>query len=160
MGGQYTVKKLFITSLLALSISFSFNLNQVNAEQLIGCANYKKIEQNYAYAQKAYKQIDTQVLELQKFLMNKEKEFKTIDSPVKRKNFEEATQKEYKTKEDAVLKLKEEKEDQVYKNIIEATKAVAKEKNISVVIDYRMVFTGCVDLSDEIIKYLNSVKTK
>ena len=55
----------------------------------------------------------------QKFLMQKEKDYKKIESPINRKNFEEQTQKEYKAKEDAVLKFKVTKEEEVLKIISE-----------------------------------------
>lgn len=143
--------------LFTLAILFSVNLNAANAD-VLGCANYKKIEQNYNYAKAVYKQVDDKVLDLQKFLMQKEKDYKKIESPINRKNFEEQTQKEYKAKEDTVLKYKVAKEEEVYNNIINATKAIAKEKKIDTVIDYRMIFVGGVDLTDEIIKYLNTKK--
>ena len=80
--------------LFTLAILFSVNLNAANAD-VLGSANYKKIEQNYNYAKTVYKQVDDKVLDLQKFLMQKEKDYKKIESPIKRKNFEEQTQKEY-----------------------------------------------------------------
>jgi Skp family chaperone for outer membrane proteins len=39
---------------------------------------------------------------------------------------------------------------------MDATKAVAASKNYGIVLDYRVVFTGGVDISDEIIQYLNA----
>ncbi len=122
----------------------------------IAYANFKKIESEYIYAKTSYKEIDNKVLELQQYVIDKDKQFKAIESPIQKKNFEEKIQKEYKAKEDTVLKLKLQKEDEIYKNIMDATKAVAASKNYSIVLDYRVVFTGGVDISDEIIQYLNA----
>lgn len=141
-------------AVLALCIMFFSNLT-ANAET-IAYANFKKIESEYIYAKDSYKEIDNKVLELQQYVIDKDKQFKAIDSPIQKKNFEEKIQKEYKAKEDAVLKLKLEKEDEIYKNIMDATKCVATTKKYDVVLDYRVVFTGGVDISNDIIQYLNS----
>ncbi len=124
----------------------------------IGFADFKKIESNYAYAQKTYKDIDEKVLGLQQYLINKDKEYKAIESPLSKKNFEEKTEKEYKAKEDAVLKLKLQKEEEIFSNIQAASKIVSAQKKIDVVFDYRVILTGGVDLTQDIITYLNNNK--
>lgn len=123
--------------------------------ETIGFANFKKIEAGYDYAVNSYKEIDTKILELQQFIINKDKEYKALDSPIAKKNFEEKTQKDYKIKEDSVLKAKLTKEDEIFNDIMEATKIVAEQKKIDLVLDYRVIFTGGVDLSDDITAYLN-----
>lgn len=124
----------------------------------IGYADFKKIENNYNYAQKAYKDIDSKVLSLQQYLIDKDKEYKAIESPLSKKTFEEKTEKEYKAKEDAVVKLKLEKENEIFNNIQNASKIVSAQKNIDVVFDYRVILTGGVDLTQDIINYLNGNK--
>lgn len=145
-------------ALLTIALMLFVNL-AANAET-IAYANFKKIESEYTYAKNSYKEIDNKVLELQQYVIDKDKQFKSIDSPIQKKNFEERIQKEYKAKEDAVLKLKMDKEEEIYQNIMNATKAVAAAKKYSVVLDYRVVFTGGTDISDDIIKYLNSNPVK
>jgi len=149
------MKKLLIITILTVLAGFGIN-TKAHADTVIGYANYKKIEQSYEYAKKAYKEIDAKVLELQQYVIDKDKEFKNIDSPVKKKSFEEKTQKEYKAKEDAIVALKTKKEDEIFSNIIAATNAVAKTKKIDVVLDYRVIFTGGTDISNDVIQYLNS----
>ena len=124
----------------------------------IGYADFKKIENNYNYAQKAYKDIDSKVLSLQQYLIDKDKEYKAIESPLSKKTFEEKTEKEYKAKEDAVVKLKLEKDNEIFNNIQNASKIVSAQKNIDVVFDYRVILTGGVDLTQDIINYLNGNK--
>ena len=144
--------------LIILAISLMIITNAAAFADSIAYANFKKIEAEYVYAKTSYKAIDNMVLELQQYVIDKDKQFKAIESPIQKKNFEEKIQKEYKAKEDAVLKSKMEKEEEIYKNIMDATKAVAASKNYSVVLDYRVVFTGGVDISDDVIKYLNATK--
>ena len=61
----------------------------------IGYANFEKVLTEYTYAKNAYKDIDNKKMELQQYVMDKEKQFKTIESPIQRKTFEEQIQKEF-----------------------------------------------------------------
>lgn len=128
--------------------------------QTIGYVNYKTVESNYEYAKSAYKEIDTKYLELQQYLMDKEKQYKNIDSPINKKNFEDQVQKDFKLKNDEFDKLKLKRAQEVESNILQATKAVAADKKIDIVLDYRVIFTGGVDLSQDVINYLNSPRFK
>ncbi len=128
--------------------------------QTIGYVNYKTVETNYEFAKQAYKEIDTKYLELQQYLMDKEKQYKNIDSPITKKNFEEQVQKDFKLKNDEFDKLKMKRAQEVENNILQATKAVAADKKIDVVLDYRVIFTGGIDISQDVINYLNSGKFK
>lgn len=125
----------------------------------VGYADFKKIENDYAYAKELYKQVDEKVSELQQYLLNKEREYKKIDSPISKKSFEERTEKEYKAKEETVLKFKAQKEDEVFENISEAAKIVASKKGVNVVLDYRVVLTGGVDITNDIINFLKTNPT-
>ena len=150
--------KLFISTLAVMVVAAIPNI--ASAADTIGVANYKKIESEYNYAKKVYKELDNKIVDLQQFVIDKDKEFKAIESPIQKKNFEEKTQKEYKAKEDAVLQLKVTKQDEIYENILNATKTVAKQKGLNLVVDYRVVFVGGVDISDDVIKFLNSTPTQ
>ena len=147
--------KLFSLTLVAfVAIMFA---SQANA-QTIGYANYKKIEGEYNYAKKTYKMLDKKALELQQYLMDKDKEFKAIESPIKKKNFEQKISKEYKAKEQKYMELKVAKEEEIFNTIVEAVKQVAAQEKIDLVLDYRVIFTGGVDLSPKVVKYLNAQK--
>lgn len=124
----------------------------------IGYADFQKIEVSYNYAQKVAKDLDDKVMALKQYLINKDKEYKAIDSPVGKKNFEEKTQQEYNSKEEAIIKLREEKEKEIFTNIKSASKIVSSQKNVDVVFDSRAVISGGVDLTDDIINYLNNTK--
>lgn len=139
-----------------LTLALMLLVNLAAKAETIAYANFKKIESEYAYAKTSYKEIDNKVLELQQYVIDKDKQFKAIESPIQKKNFEEKIQKEYKAKEDEVLRLKLQKEDEIYQNIMNATKAVAATKNVDIVLDYRVIFTGGIDISNDVITYLNS----
>ena len=140
-------------------IMCAFSVIKPALADTIGYADFKKIEENYSYAQKVYKEIDDKVLSLQQYLIDKDKEYKAIESPLSKKSFEEKTEKEYKTKEDAILKLKLQKEEEIFNNIQNAAKIISAQKKVDVVFDYRVILTGGVNLTQDIINYLNNTKS-
>lgn len=149
--------KKFKAFLLAMAAVFFVNLS-ANAEFTVGYVNYKEVETNYEYAKNAYKEIDAKYLELQQFLMDKEKQYKNIESPINKKNFEENVQKDFKVKNDEFTKFKMKKAQDIENNILNATKAIAAEKQIDLVVDYSVIYTGGIDLSQDVINYLNGNK--
>ena len=151
------IKTIFVAAAALLTF---VSVNSSAQAQTIGYVNYKEVETNYEFAKSAYKEIDTKYLELQQFLMDKEKQYKNIDSPINKKNFEEQVQKDFKAKSEEFDKLKLKRAQEVENNILEATKVVAADKKIDVVLDYRVIFTGGTDLSKDVINYLNSGKFK
>ena len=72
----------------------------------IGYIDYVKVIDNFDYAQKATKEVDAKGLEMQQFLVDKEKEYKALDTPLKKKSFEEKVSQEFKAKESAYIALK------------------------------------------------------
>lgn len=140
---------------LALSVVILASLNCAAQASGIGYINYKKVQENYSFAKDAIKEVDAKGLELQQYLVDKEKEFKTLDTPLKKKNFEEKTAKEFKAKQDAYLKLKVEKEEAVYNKINNAAKSVLVDQKLDAVVDYRIIFVGGMDITDLVIQKLN-----
>ena len=151
------LKALLVSAAVVLGLGA---LSTTANAQTIGYVNYKTVESNYEYAKSAYKEIDTKYLELQQYLMDKEKQYKNIDSPINKKNFEDQVQKDFKLKNDEFDKLKLKRAQEVESNILQATKAVAADKKIDIVLDYRVIFTGGGDLSQDVINYLNSPRFK
>lgn len=142
--------------LTALLIMFAANLG-ANAAT-IGYADFAKVLTDYKYARNAYKDIDNKKMELQQYIMDKEKQFKTIESPIQRKTFEEQIQKEFKVKEERIYNLIVQKEKEIKNNILAASKAVATAKKLDVVLDYGVVYAGGVDVTNDIIQHLNAPK--
>jgi len=54
------------------------------------------------------------------------------------------------------MKLKAQKEEQVYNKIQAATKQVLVEQKLDAIVDYRVIFVGGVDISDLVIQKLKS----
>lgn len=142
--------------LTALLIMFAANLS-ANAAT-IGYADFQKVISDYSYARNAYRDIDNKLLELQQYVIDKDKQFKAIESPIQKKTFEEQIQKEFKAKEDRIYNLKTQKEKTIRDNVLAASKAVATAKKLDVILDYGVVYAGGVDVTNDIIQYLNTQK--
>ena len=142
--------------LTAMMVIFAASLS-ANAGT-IGYADFQKVLSEYTYARNAYKDIDNKLLELQQYIVDKEKQFKAIESPIQKKTFEDQIQKEFKAKEDRVYNLKVQKEKEIKNSILAASKAIATNKKLDVILDYGVVYAGGVDVTNDIIQYLNTKK--
>lgn len=123
----------------------------------VGFINYQKVQENYPFAIQAVKEVDAKGLEIQQFMVDKEKQYKSLDTPLKRQNFEDVTARELKAKEDAFMRLKTQKEEQIYNKIQAATKEVMVEQKLDAVLDFRVIFVGGLDISNLVI---DKLKTK
>lgn len=151
--------KNFKMAILAIAVGAFIGMtsNQAMASGL-GYINYQKVSDNFSYAQAAVKEIDAKALEMQQYMVDKEKQYKSLDTPLKKKNFEEVTAKEFNAKQEAFAKLKAQKEEAVYTKIQAATKQVLVEQKLDAVIDFRVIFIGGVDISDLVIDKLKTGK--
>ena len=113
--------------------------NQANAAG-VGYIDYQKVQDGFPFAQQAVKEIDA----------------KALDTPLKKQNFEDQTAREFKLKQDSYMRLKADKEEQVYNKIQAATKQVLVEQKLDAIVDYRVIFVGGVDISDLVIQKLKS----
>ena len=146
--------KKIATLLAVLSLSIGLKASAAG----VGYIDYGKVQENFSFAQQAVKEIDSKALEMQQYMVDKEKQYKSLDTPLKKQNFEEQTAKEFKLKEDAYLRLKAQKEEQVYNKIQAAAKQVLVEQKLDAIVDYRVIFVGGVDISDLVIQKLKSEK--
>ena len=124
----------------------------------VGYIDYVKVIDNYDYAKKVTKEVDAKGLEMQQYLVDKEKEYKSLDTPLKKQTFEQKTAQEFKVKEQAYVALKQKREQEVYNKIREAAKAVMVEHKLDAIMDQRGVFVGGLDITDMVINKLKGAK--
>lgn len=137
--------------LLAAGVTFSIGTS-ANAE--VGYLNYQKVLDNYPAAQQAVKEIDAKGLELQQYMLEKEKQYKSLDTPLKKQNFETQTASEFKTKQEALYKLRSEKESNILNQVQTAAKAIMVSQKLDAVLSDQVIFVGGVDITDMIIQKL------
>ena len=124
----------------------------------VGYIDYAKVIDNYDYAKQVAKEIDAKGLEIQQFLVDKEKEYKSLDTPLKIQTFEERVSQEFKTKEAAYIALREKREQEVYGKIKNAANAVMVEQKLDAIMDIRGIFVGGVDVTPSVISKLKTMK--
>ncbi len=147
-------KVLFLSAIFAM-----FAFNNANAE-VIGIIDFDKIVDNYAKVRTVSNEIADKYAEIQRYTLDKEREYKKLTTPVERKNFEEVTAKELAKKQEAYLKLKEKKEAEIDAAIKNAIKQTAMASKVDTVIEKSVVFFGGIDLTDQVVKLLNSGSVK
>ena len=146
------MKKLKLMAILmAASLALSFG-NSANAE--VGFINYQKVLDNYPAAQQAVKDLDAKGLELQQYMLEKEKQYKSLDTPLKKQNFETQTATEFNAKQDALMKLRNDKENQIMTQIQSAAKAIMVSQRLDAVLSDQVIFVGGVDITDLVIQKL------
>ncbi len=120
----------------------------------VGYLNYQKVLDNYPAAQQAVKEIDAKSLELQQYMVDKEKQYKALDTPLKKQNFETQTATEFNAKQDALYKLRNSRETQIMNQVQDAAKAIMVSQKLDAVLSDQVIFVGGVDVTDLIIQKL------
>ena len=124
----------------------------------VGYIDYLKVIDNYDYAKKVIKEVDAKGLEMQQYLVDKEKEYKSLDTQLKKQSFEQKTAQEFKVKEQAYIALKQKRELEVNTKIKEAAKAIMVEQKLDAIMLQGGVFVGGLDITDMVINKLKGLK--
>ena len=122
----------------------------------VGYINYDKVVQNYQFAKNTLMQIEVKNNEIKQYLMMKENEFNKLESAVQKQKFEVTVQAELRTKEQAFNDFRERKEEEVYNRIHAVSEKIRLEKGLDAIIDARSVFSGGVDITNDLIQKLNN----
>lgn len=141
--------------LMALLLACGFIISTgMSANAEVGYIDYQKVLENYPAAQQAVKEIDAKGLELQQYMLEKEKQYKNLSTPLQKQNFETQTSNELKAKQDALYKLKEQKESQILTQIQTAAKSVMVSQKLDAILSDQVVFVGGVDVTQQVIQKL------
>ena len=145
---------------LLFLMAASFMLFGAANAEVIGIVDFDRIVDNYTRVKTVSNEISDKYAEIQRYTLDKEREYKKLSTPLERKNFEEATARELSKKQDAYLKLKEKKEAEIDLAIKNAIKQVAVESKVTTVVEKSVIFFGGVDLTDKVVKQLNNPVAK
>ena len=121
----------------------------------VGYINYEKVASEYQFAKVSMREIETKGREIENYLKAKEVEFNKLETPLQKQKFQETVQAELKTKEQAFNDFRIRREEQVYQRIHGVAEKVRLEKGLDILLDARGVFSGGVDITDDLIQKLN-----
>ena len=144
------IKRMALLIAAGLTLGLS---TQANAE--VGYLYYQKVLEAYPAAKQAVKEIDAKTLELQQFMVDKERQYKALDTPLKKQNFENQTASELKVKQEAIYKLQNDRQAQILNQIQNAARTVMVSQKLDAVLSDEVVFVGGVDITDLVIQKLN-----
>ena len=123
-----------------------------NAE--VGYIDYQKVLESYPAAQQAVRDIDAKGLELQQFMLEKEKQYKNLSTPLQKQNFESQTANELKAKQEALAKLQRDKETQILNQVQAIAKSIMVSQKLDAVLSDQVIFVGGVDITNQVIQQL------
>ncbi|MBP3846412.1 OmpH family outer membrane protein [bacterium] len=146
------MKNLKLMALLMTAGIVLSGANAANAE--VGYIDYQRVLDNYPAAQTAVKEIDAKTLELQQYMLEQEKQYKNLSTPLQKQNFENQAANTLKSKQEALMKLQRDKEAQILSQIQTAAKAVMVAQHLEAILSDQVVFVGGVDVTDQVISKL------
>ena len=148
-GNMKNLKMMALIPVIGLVMGIG---SAANAE--VGYIDYQKILESYPAAQQAVKDIDAKGLELQQFMLEKEKQYKNLSTPLQKQNFETQAANTLKSKQEALMKLQRDKEAQILSQIQTAAKSVMVAQRLEAILSDQVVFVGGVDVTDQVISKL------
>ncbi len=148
------MKKLKMATLLMVASLFLGLGNSANAE--VGYFSYEKVIDAYPAAQQALKEMDAKRLEMQQYMLEKEKQYKNLDTPLKKQNFESQLRSEMRAKDESIARYMTDKENQIVGQIKNAAKAVMVSQKLDAILMDPAVFVGGVDVTELIINKLQN----
>ena len=122
----------------------------------IGYVDYNKVIKEYLFAKASMREVEKKNIEMNDYLKNKEEEFNKLETPLQKQKFEASVQQELRVKEQALNDFKAKREEAVYKRIHAVSEKIRVNKGFDAILDARSVFSGGVDVTDEMIKTLNT----
>ncbi len=146
------MKKILLTAAFFVSTIFCLSANA----EVVGIVDFDKVIDSYSRVQIVSDEISDKQAEIQKYILDKEREYKKLSTPVERKNFEDVTAKELARRQEALVKLKDRKEAEIDTAIKNAIRSVAMANKIDTVVDASVIFFGGIDITDKVVKALNS----
>ena len=125
-----------------------------SAKAEIGYIDYQRVLENYPAAQQAVKDIDAKTLELQQYMLEQEKQYKSLTTPLQKQNFQTQVENNVRTKQEAIIKMQRDKETQILTKIQNIAKSIMVSQKLEAVLSDQVVFVGGVDITDLVIQQL------
>jgi len=150
--------RLLISTLICMVVFVS--CTSAASAKDFGVVDLNKVIENYTKAQEVTADLKVKEAELQKFVVEAQKQLKEADTPVEKKNLEEKLGEQFNIKRQAFAKEQTQKWQEIEDEIFEQIEEMAKNKNLEMVFNQKSVIVGGVDITDEVIKQLNESVAK
>ena len=126
----------------------------------IGFVDLQKVFENYNETEKAKAGFEKKQTELRKELEKKQKEVeqaqKDNKKPEEIQKLVAEIQEELQPKQEELMQLNNQLMTSIRSDIVSATKKVAKEYGVDLVLDKQAILSGGFDLTDFVIEHLNN----
>ncbi len=146
------MKNLKMMAILA-AVGLTLSVGNV-AKAEVGYIDYAKVLENYPAAQQAVKELDQKGLELQQFMLEKEKQYKGLSTPLQKQNFESQTANELRSRQESLARMQQEREDQILQKVQAAARSVMVAQKLDAILADQIVFVGGVDVTDQVLQQL------
>ena len=87
-------------------------------------------------------------------MLEKERQYKNLSTPLQKQNFETQTANELKSRQEALAKLQRDKETQILNQVQAVAKSVMVSQKLDAVLSDQVVFVGGVDITNQVIQQL------
>ena len=87
-------------------------------------------------------------------MVDKERQYKNLTTPVQKQNFEAQTKNELHSKTEALYKFQSSKENQIMDQVQAAARAIMVAQKLDAVVSDQVIFVGGVDITDLVIQKL------
>ena len=146
------MKNLKMMAILA-AVGLTLSVGNV-AKAEVGYIDYARVLENYPAAQQAVKELDQKGLELQQFMLEKEKQYKGLSTPLQKQNFESQTANELRSRQESLARMQQEREDQILQKVQAAARSVMVAQKLDAILADQIVFVGGVDVTDQVLQQL------
>lgn len=116
------------------------------------------VVENYTKAQEVAADLKVKESEMQKFLKDAQEQIEKAKTPVEKQALEKKLGEQFELKRKAYLNSQADKWQAVEKDIIDTINSVAAKRKSDMVFNKSAVIVGGTDITDEVIKQLNSAK--
>lgn len=115
-----------------------------------------KIRENYTKSQELTADLKVKETELQKFVVDAQKQIQEAKSPLEKKNLEEKLGEQFNIKRNAYAKDQAQKWGVIEDTVVKTIKAVSDAKKFDLVLNKQVVIDGGSDITDEVLAKLNT----
>lgn len=149
------MKKIFLTVLFLVCFGFVFS-NKVFAEQKVGMVDVQKVIENSAQVQALNEEQKAKITELEKWV-------ETVKKDVEKQQTQEGKEKlfnqyrtTYERKKFEIIKDGQTKMQAIMNDISNTIQSQAKEKGYDMIISKSVVIYGSEDITEDVLKAVNS----